>query len=162
MKNRLSLIVFIAVLGLLGYVRENFFVNINIQLYSKYYNSPPLRPQPSFYAVFDGFSYTQLYYAKYIFTVAFVAVFFFAQRLALKKTGASPLALKILNYAYLIIVVLAAASMAYGYLVNNRLQDDEYTMSRWLMGVAQSPIIFIILVASETLINTYTHHDKKG
>ncbi|MDP3146184.1 MAG: hypothetical protein Q8N66_12305 [Bacteroidota bacterium] len=41
--------------------------------------------------------------------------------------------------------------MIYGYFVNGRLQDDEYTVSRWLLGIAQSPIICLILIASEKL-----------
>ncbi|MBL7918146.1 MAG: hypothetical protein JNM96_07090 [Bacteroidia bacterium] len=49
--------------------------------------------------------------------------------------------------------------MLYGYFVNNRLQDDEYTLSRWLVGIAQSPLIIIILVASYKLIET---HDKSS
>ena len=48
---------------------------------------------------------------------------------------------------------LAGLSMIYGYFINGRLQDDEYTVSRWLMGIAQSPIICLILIASEKLYN---------
>jgi hypothetical protein len=51
---------------------------------------------------------------------------------------------------------LAALSMIYGYFVNGRLQDDEYTLSRWLMGIAQSPIICLILLASEKLYQKTT------
>jgi hypothetical protein len=41
--------------------------------------------------------------------------------------------------------------MLYGYFVKQRLNHEEYTLSRWLMGVLQSPIICLILVASEKL-----------
>jgi len=46
--------------------------------------------------------------------------------------------------------------MLYGYFINNRLQDSEYTLSRWLLGIAQSPIVFIILFAANKLNNTLT------
>ena len=63
---------------------------------------------------------------------------------------------KILVYSYLILFMLAGLSLLAGYFINGRLQDDEYTLSRWLMGIAQSPIICLILLASEKLYHKTT------
>jgi hypothetical protein len=52
--------------------------------------------------------------------------------------------------------------MVYGYFVHGVLDKDEYTLSRWLMGIAQSPIICLILTASEQLYKKSFNHDTKG
>ena len=147
------LIVALLLFVTLGYFREFFFVHLNIIMFEKYYNSvSPVQP-PAIMNVFRGFSYDTLYYSKYIYTLLWTLVFFGANFFALKKLTDTPYFIKLLFYAYLLMLSLAFISMVYGYFVNGRLQDDEYTLSRWLLGIAQSPIICLILVASEKLYN---------
>ncbi|MGZ4089416.1 MAG: hypothetical protein ACXVNO_01760, partial [Bacteroidia bacterium] len=92
-----------------------------------------------------------LYKLKYPFTLLFILFFgtlsFFAVRFILgtKKLW------RWVVYSYLILLTLAGLSMLFGYVVNQRLADDEYTLSRWLLGIAQSPIICLILLAAENL-----------
>ena len=145
------LILFLSVFAVLGYCREFFFVHLNIIMFEKYYGSvSPVHP-PAIMDVFRTFSYTTLYYSKYIYTVIWLLLFFAANYFALKKLTAIPYFIKILFYSYSIMLLLAAGSMLYGYFAKGQLQDNEYTLSRWLMGIAQSPIICLILVASEKL-----------
>lgn len=82
----------------------------------------------------------------------------------IRKIAATPFFNKILVYSYILITMLAVFSQLYGYLTHNRLTDDEYTLSRWLMGILQSPIICLILVASERLyVRTVSdEHGNKG
>jgi len=93
-----------------------------------------------------------LYMMKYPFTALSILLFgtlsFFAVRCILdtKKLW------RWVVYSYLILLTLAGLSMLFGYLVNQRLQDDEYTLSRWLVGIIQSPIITIIIIASHQLL----------
>ena len=63
-------------------------------------------------------------------------------------------------YSYLIVLTVAGLSMLFGYIVNQRLQDDEYTLSRWLVGIIQSPIVTIIIIASHQLI-TQQNNEKE-
>jgi hypothetical protein len=119
-------------------------------MFRKYYNHTDL-PIPSVMLVFDSFSYKTLYFSKYVYTAVWVAVFFVANYIAIKKLSEQKILLKFLIYSYLILLSLAAIAMLYGYFINERLQDDEYTISRWLLGIAQSPIICLILIASEKL-----------
>jgi hypothetical protein len=44
---------------------------------------------------------------------------------------------------------------AYNYLINNQLNGDEYTFSRWLMGIAQSPLVAFFMIASSKLYNKF-------
>ena len=141
---------FFALFGLLGYLREFFFVNLNNIMFQKYYNHTDL-PIPDIMQVFNSFSYKTLYFSKYIYTLVWIVVFFIANYFAIKKLCTTKILLRFLVYSYLILLSLAAIAMAYGYFINGLLQDDEYTISRWLLGIAQSPIICLILIASEKL-----------
>lgn len=141
---------FLFVFWILGYFREFFFVNLNNIMYLKYYGHTIL-PIPSFMSFFNTLSYTTLYFSKYFFTAFWFILFFFMNYFATKILGTEKILTKFLIYAYVILLSIAALSMLYGYFVNHRLQDDEYTLSRWLFGIAQSPIICLILLASEKL-----------
>jgi hypothetical protein len=153
-KNRIAIFLFVAIFALLGYFREFFFVNLNNILYQQYYHRPSGLPVPAIMKFFLRFNYDTLYYLKYPLTVMSTFIFFTANYFAVKTFIANAFFLKILMITYAGMMVLAALSMAYGYLVYNSLQHDEYTLSRWLMGIAQSPIICLILLASEKLYNT--------
>lgn len=144
------LLLFLLLFGCIGYFREFFFVNLNNIMFQKYYNHTDL-PIPDVMQPFNAFSYKTLYYSKYIFSLCWITIFFAANFLALKKLTGQKILIKYLIYSYIILLTLAAFSMIYGYFVKDRLQDDEYTISRWLLGIAQSPIICLILIASEKL-----------
>jgi hypothetical protein len=141
----------IFIFAFLGYIREFFFVHLNVILYEKYYHTTSEAPFPSIMNGFRVFSYDTLYYSKYMYTLLFVLLFFAANYFAVKKLTEKPFLTKLLLYTFAAMFLLAFLSMAYGYFFKERLQADEYTLSRWLMGIAQSPIICLILLASEKL-----------
>jgi hypothetical protein len=153
MKKSGSIIFFILLFGCLGYAREFFFVHMNNILYQKYYHTTSSLAVPPSMHFFERFSYATLYYSKYIFTLLWTSAFFISSYVALNKLTANAVALKLLIYAYCLLLIIAGISMAYGFLVKQHLQNDEYTLSRWLLGIAQSPIICLILLASEKLYN---------
>jgi hypothetical protein len=45
--------------------------------------------------------------------------------------------------------------MAYNYVINNQLNGDEFAFSRWLMGIAQSPLVAFFIIASSKLYNKF-------
>jgi hypothetical protein len=153
MKRIKWFIFFFVLFGSLGYFREFFFVQLNNILFIKYYNRDTALKVADIMQVFQRFSYDGLYYSKYVYTLIWTALFFLANYFALKKLSGHSSLIRILVYAYALLLFLAGASQLYGYVINERLQDDEYTLSRWLMGIAQSPIICLILLASEKLYN---------
>lgn len=155
------LIIFLLLFAFLGYTREFFFVHLNIIMFEKYYHYTSEAPFPGIMNVFRAFSYDTLYYSKYAYTALWTLIYFLANFYALKKLTNTGLFLKILKYSYVLILAIAAISMAYGYIVYDRLQDDEYTLSRWLMGIAQSPIICLILLASEKLYTKSFKYDQE-
>jgi hypothetical protein len=47
--------------------------------------------------------------------------------------------------------------MAYAFFISKQLADEEYTLSRWLLGAAQSPVVCLFLLASEKLLLNQQH-----
>ncbi len=150
------LVIFLLLFGVLGYCREFFFVNMNNILFMKYYNRESSMPVPRIMNFFLQFDYNTLYYSKYLFTAIWTLIFFACSFFALIKLSGSRLLVKLLWYAYGVLIAASASAMLYNYLVKDSFSGDEYTLSRWLMGVAQSPIICLILLASEKLYKTTT------
>lgn len=146
-------ILFFLLFAVLGYVREKFFVALNHLIYVKYYGNTSEAPIDPFILVLNNFSYTTLYYLKYPATLLSFLLFAGLSLLTVHYVLNDKKLLKWVIYSYAILLTLAALSMLFGYFINNRLQDDEYTLSRWLMGIAQSPIIAIVLIASYQLYN---------
>ena len=154
-------ILFLFLFAILGYIREKFFVEYNHLMYIKYYGKINDLPIDSFIFAFDGFSYNTLYYLKYPLTILSVFLFGGLSFLSIKYILNEKKLLKWIVYSYLILLTLAGLSMLFGYLVNQRLQDDEYTLSRWLVGIAQSPIITIVILASHQLITQQNKTQKQ-
>jgi len=154
MKVRIILF-FLLLFGVAGYFRERFFEHLNIIMAGRYRGTDEYAIMglkvPAVMEPFNSWSYETLYYSKYLFTLIWIAVFFCISYLAIRKLASNKNILKFLTYSYLILLILAGISMAYGYFIHERLKEDEYTFSRWLLGIAQSPLICLILLASEKL-----------
>src|SRR3954464_6494872 len=99
--RRLSwLVLFLAAFAALGYCREFFFVNLNNIMYMKYYHTGNTVPVPSVMHVFESVPYATLYYSKYIYTVLWVAVFFFLNYFTVKKLTHAPALTRSVVWAY--------------------------------------------------------------
>ena|SRR5436190_8423782 len=152
MKSRSIRHLFFIILlfAFIGYLREFFFVHLNIIMFEIYYD----RPGKEQYPVMDYFrrmDYETLYYLKYFFTLISAAIFFAVNFLALKFVPERSIPGKILFYIYIILFAMAGIAMLYGIIVKGRFQNDEYTLSRWLLGVAQSPLPAMALLAAQSL-----------
>ena len=157
-RNKLALTFFFVVLfAVLGYFREFFFVNLNVIMFMKYYQNSPSMPVLAVMSVFENFTYNQLYYGKYLFTLLWTGAFFAANYYTIVKFTGNRFFVRLLFYSYALLLGISFVSMLYAYFIKEQLGSDEYTLSRWLMGVAQSPIICLILLASEKLYKTTTN-----
>jgi len=151
LKKTYLYLFFFMLFALLGFGREFFFVNLNNIMYMMYYKHDSSMPVPAMMKGFLDWPYETLYYSKYGFTLLCTALYFALSYWALKRLTSRGFFTRVLSYSYLAFLVLSGLSMLYGYLVKDRLNDEEYTLSRWLMGVLQSPILCLILIASEKL-----------
>lgn len=154
-KNNVSILkltLFVVLFAAAGYFREYFFVQINNILYMKYYNTDSTLAVGNIMKVFERMNYATLYYLKYPFTVIWTAAFFFLNLSCIKYLSAyRSKNFKSLLVFYAIMLGIAGLSMAFSFFVNGTWETDEYTLSRWLFGVAQSPIPALILLAAATL-----------
>jgi len=152
-KNKYILFVVFGLLFIgLGLFREYFFIQVNNIMTWKYYGETSL-PIPGSFSWYAGLSYEKMYYLKYVFTGISFLLFFALAFFCLRSFTENRNLLKWLSYSYLLLLTLCLISMAWGYFVKMRLQDDEYTFSRWLMGIAQSPLIVLFFIDSSRLNN---------
>ncbi len=154
MKNSIKYIFFISVFAILGFSREFLFVNINNQLFKLYYHNEDIKIPPSLDFI-THFQYSTLYYLKYLFTIVYFLAYLLTSYFAVKLICQNKKNAKWIIYIYAILLVLSGISMVYNYFINNQLDGDEYTFSRWLMGIAQSPLVAFFIIASSKLYNKF-------
>lgn len=116
------------------------------------HSSLPLPDSLSFIATID---YTTLYYSKFALTIGFYLAYMAATLLAIKLAVNDKKITRWTIYIYLLLLILAALAMLYNYLANNRIDGEEYTFSRWLLGIAQSPLVAFFMIASATLYKKF-------
>ena len=153
-KIILLTLIFLTLQAIAGFGRDSFFVQINNILYMKFYPESDRVPISSLMQVFDRLSYQNLYYLKFPLTLLWTLFYYALNYATIRAFAKSKPVLKSLTVLYLLLVALAALSVAYGYLMYNNLEKDEYTLSRWLMGIAQSPLPALLFIASASLLKT--------
>ncbi len=160
MKIALKYILFIGIFAVLGFSREFLFVNMNNQLYSLYYHHEFILPECLFFL--NDFDYATLYFMKFPITFLYFLAYLFTSFFAVKFICIHKKNARWVFYIYAILLVLSGISMLYNYLINHQLGGDQYTFSRWLMGIAQSPLVAFFIIASGKLYNKFqteqNHH----
>lgn len=154
MRTSLKYIFFISIFAILGFSREFLFVNINNQLYSLYYHYNDYK-FPTSLTFLQNLDYVALYYLKYPLTILYFLAFFLTGFFAVKLICIDKKNAFWVVYIYLILLALAGISMAYNYFIQDQLGGAEYTFSRWLMGIAQSPLVAFFVIASSKLYNKF-------
>src|ERR1044072_3566084 len=125
----------------LGDYREFLFVHINNIATVKYFGKVTQLPVPDHLRFIQDMEYKTIYYLKYPLTVLSFVLFFVLSWICVKTLTNDKKILKWLTYSYLLLLLLSSVSMLWAYFVKVNLKDDEYTFSRWLMGIAQSPLV---------------------
>lgn len=154
MKQAAKYLLFISLFAALGFSREFLFVNINNQLYKLYYGHSAL-PVPQSLSCITSISYSKLYYLKFGLTILFYIAYMATTLLALRLVCNDKKITRLAVYIYVLLLILAGLSMLYNYLAHNRLDGDEYTFSRWLLGIAQSPLIAFFMIAASALYKKF-------
>lgn len=150
-KNKyLMFAIFGLLFGGLGFFREYFFHHINNVMYYQYHGETTIPIHPMFTG-FLSLPYKTVYYLKYVFTFAFVLFFYLLSLWCVKFYTQDKKLLKWLTYSYLVLLLLSLILMLWSYFVVVKLDSDEYSVSRWLMGVAQSPLPALFFIATAQL-----------
>lgn len=141
-KKTLIILIFIAILIGLGFLREFIFMNTNSALYSNFYNENyPLHPLFNF---FRDKSYNFIYTSKWFFTFLFILMYFYAQVLTTKFLLKENILKKWFFFFYLFLVILSVITFAVGWLAGNINQG--YIFSRLFLGILQSPLPIMFLL----------------
>lgn len=153
MKTIGILFIYILTIGLVGYGREKFFIDINYLYYYKYYHEvKPWLVMPADWVVkiFNFLSLEQLYFLKYPFTLIFSLIFFMIGALFLRILNKKNL---IIYYAYFYGILFGTALILtlLGVLIWNQWDSLLYHFSRRLVGIEQSPVPVLLIFAASNL-----------
>jgi len=141
MKKKL-LLLFLALITLsLGYLRDYIFVSIN----EKTGQGP------------SGMG--ELFFWKWPLTIGFASLYFGATCLFLHLLFTQKKYIRLAVFAYAVLFAVSFIIAATGYLSSSF--ENVYSFVRTVMGIAQSPIVMMVLIAA-CLLNEEKLLHKKG
>ncbi len=144
MKNNLKNIlaaVFLIIVFFIGYLRETIFLVLNSVL-NKYpfpFNSSYASPPDFLYS----YSSQTLITMKWVLTFVFSVIFFMVSLVFIHFYFKNRSFNKIIAWTYLFLVGASFLTAVLGILLGNF--DETYTLSRFIIGLAQSPLIPLVL-----------------
>lgn len=154
MKRAYYYFLFLVLFAILGFSREFLFVNINDRLYQLYYGHEDSL-LPNSLTFLKNYNYSTIYYSKFGLTILYFLAYLLATYYAVKQITEDLLFSKWVIYIFVIVLVLAGIITLYNYFINQQLNGDEYTYSRWLMGIVQSPLVAFFMIASHKLYERF-------
>lgn len=125
----------------LGFFREFLFIHINEHLFALWYDEPSRATDAI--PLLARFDYSTLYASKWVLTILF-AGFFYIAIVGILYAIFRSLYWKELGVVYLVLFVGAALSLGLGYVINSL--EDAYIIARFFMGIAQSPLLLMVMV----------------
>ncbi len=153
LKKTVTLIVLIAVFLCCGFFRDYVFLNFNEQLRVSYYHDHDSTLSSGLKFI-ESFSYSQLYYIKWGLTFFFSFLFMVLTWAFVKMFFPEKKYLKWTILVYLSLIAISALFWTGGYLFHH--SEKGYIISRFLMGMAQGPIVLMALIPSFRLMKAYT------
>lgn len=142
-KKYFFLFILIGWLVFLGYYRDFLFRTMNSILQAKDYEA--VYTVPTSLIFLSQFDYTTLLALKWVFTLVFSLIYLVVALITLKIIFNK----KKYNYIaiglYAFITIVSALFIFAGYAFSG-ISDTMYEFARYLMGMAQSPVILMILI----------------
>jgi hypothetical protein len=142
-KKYILLLLIVCILLLLGYFRDFVFKTINALLQAKQYDA--LFTSPPTLQFLDGYSARELIKLKWVLTLLFTFVYWGITLFTIKIVFDKKKFNRLTNGVYIVVLLLSGLLMLLGYAFNG-LAEHMYEPSRYLMGIAQSPVILMILI----------------
>jgi hypothetical protein len=142
-KKYILLLPVICALLLLGYYRDFVFKTTNSLLQAKDYNAT--YTPPGTLRFLDSFTYGGLIKLKWAFTVLFTLVYLGFTLFTIKIIFNRKSYNRITIGVYAVVMLLSGLLMLAGYAFEG-LYGSMYEPARYLMDVAQSPVILMILI----------------
>jgi len=149
-KRNLIIVLLVAIYIVAGFFREFVFVNINEQSRVTYHavflhDTAETYVAPSMQWL-SGFSYSTLYYSKWILTLVATLLFAFLATRIVKQAFTDKGLVKITWMAYGVVFMAGLLFYLAGSLSGNR--DSTYDIARFLAGLTETPALLVVLCAS--------------
>lgn len=145
MRINTYLIVGVLFIGffLLGFIRDELFVNANYWLgYKRSYN-PEYLNNLKYAFLFKRWSYYTLYYAKFGLTLLFSILYWILTLSVIWVIFRSKLYLILASWLYLALFLLSIMVYISGYFIFNIYETYEF--SRFIAGIIQSPTACMLI-----------------
>lgn len=136
------LILTIAVI-LSGYIRDSTFKSMNALLRAWDLNQDYYLPR--FLSFMENYEYDTIVNLKWLLTFLFSILYLIFSAIAVKLVFDNRKYLKITIFTYLGIMLFSGLFILSGYLFKGS-SEKMYEFARYLMGMAQSPVLLMILI----------------
>ncbi len=142
-KRYISLFLIIISLLFVGFYRDFVFKNINALLQA--WDADMDYQMPTSLQFLTKYEYHTLENIKWGLTLLFAIIYLAIALITIKFLFNNKKFSRLTIYTYIAITVVSALIMAIGHLFPS-ITDKMYSLARYLMGMAQSPIIVMILI----------------
>lgn len=149
-KRKMQVVLLFVLVVALSFFREFVFLNINEQCRVTYYHASDSHVS-SWMTFLGNFSYTQLYYSKWALTLFFPFLLMLLSCLIVRLIFNKKEYIKWTVITYVCVVFLSFLLFALGWLFN--FQDKGYTFARAIIGIAESPVILMVLIPAFKIMN---------
>lgn len=143
LKKYILLALIISLLLFFGYYRDFVFKNINGLLkawdYNLTYNLPPSLQ------FFENYDYDTLLNIKWLLTLLFSLIYLLIALKTIRLLFENKKYTRITLAAYIAVITVSALFIATG-LIFKSTSETMYEFARYLMGMAQSPVILMVLI----------------
>mgnify|MGYP006141722433 FL=1 len=126
---------------ILGFFREFLFTHINEQLFALWYDEPSRASDAI--PFLKSVDYYTLYSTKWFLTALF-SVLFFGVTIGILKIIFDKSYWKEIVIIYGVLIACSVITTGYGYATNTL--EETYLLARLFMGVAQSPLILMVMI----------------
>jgi hypothetical protein len=140
-QRKIWIVLSIAAIIFIGFFREFLFTHINEQLFALWYDEPSRASDAI--PFLKSVDYYTLYYSKWILTALF-SVLFFGLTIGVLKVIFDKHFWKETALIYGVLVACSIIVMGYGYFTNTL--EESYLLARLFMGVAQSPLLLMVMI----------------
>lgn len=145
MSRKKKIVLFLVIVALLatGFYRDFLFKSINALLQS--WDNDMDYIMPFGLSFFEEMEYDRIVNMKWFLTFVFSMIYLAISMFTIRELFQNKRYTRITIYSYLALLALSSLFILSGKLIEG-LSDSSYEIARYLMGIAQSPLVLMILI----------------
>ncbi len=148
-RKYLIWIAIVFALVFLSFYRDYFFRCINAMLMAWDYDMD--YAMPAHLSFLEQFEYNTVFNLKWLFTILFAYLFYVISYFAINHQFSNKNYNRITLYVFAGLTILSALFIGIGF-VASALSERMYEFARFLMGLAQSPLVLMVLIPAFMLV----------